>query len=183
MLVVFPEPFTPITSITVKGDCLEKRNSDDCPIGGVSSFAISSRKDRWTCAPLRICSSFARCRRRSMSHKLVPGPTSAPSNASSKLSHRSSLMVSASWTVLLIRLNSCLVRLKKLKRSLPSAFSPCNSSTCSPSFFFGSSSGPRPKNLLSTSASTPYVSLQYLFASSFFFETRRRGHFSLHIRC
>src|SRR5579859_6989268 len=156
MLVVLPDPLTPMTRITVSGEVVEKRRLEGLPRSRVSS----SRRAACTWEVLRICSSTARLRRCSISHVVVPGPTSAVSKASSRSSHSSSVMGVDLTKDSLIRPNNLRVRLKLLFNGFESGSvmeSPPTRSCVTVDSFFGSSGGFCPKNRLSTLVMTPYV--------------------------
>src|SRR5579875_2830946 len=171
MLVVLPEPFTPMTRITVRGDCLAKCSG----VGFPSSLTSSSRSACCTWLPVRICSSATRWRNRSINHIVVLGPTSALINASSNSSHKSSV-ISFCRKDSPIRPKSLRVRLKLFLKGLrfcsdvesPPARSEatagwlwcaccccCCSSRCCCCCSSCCRFCCRPKNRLSTSAMTP----------------------------
>src|SRR6266851_5791849 len=156
MLVVLPDPLTPITRMTVNGDLVAKRRPEGLP----SSLVSSSRSASCAWEVLRICSSMARLRKRSISHAVVPGPTSALSNASSSSSQNSSVMGVCLTKDSLIRPNILRVRLKLLLNGFESGSdmkSPPTRSCVTVDSLFGSSCGFCPKNRLSTPVMTPYV--------------------------
>src|SRR6185312_1988185 len=143
--------------------------------------------------PVRICSSVARWRNRSISHVLVLGPTSALINASSNSSHRSSV-ISFCRKESPIRPKSLRVRLKLFLKGLrpcsdvesPPARSGATACSCLGSCCCCCCCCFCPKNRLSTSAMTP---LRYSkrqkekgFAFCLSFHIHRLQHLDTYVR-